>query len=164
MTDDALTARRVLDEIEKCGITHIVWLPESETKFMYDAMAQRDITLVPVCREGEAIAIAMGLILGGKKPAVLHQNTGFFESGDSIRGLALELGLPVLLLIGYRGWQRNAPVTDTAAIYLEPILDAWGIKHYLIETDRDVEKISAAYNESQSTSKPVAVLIGSEYQ
>ena len=165
MTENVLTAQRVVGEIVKCGITHIIWLAESETKFMYDAMmAQQDITLVPVCREGEAIAIAMGLILGGKKPVVLHQNTGFFESGDSVRGLALELNLPVLMLIGYRGWQRNTPVTDTAAIYLEPVLDAWGIKHYLVETDRDVEKISIAYNESQTTSRPVAVLIGSEYQ
>jgi len=165
LTENVLTAQRVVGEIVKCGITHIIWLAESETKFMYDAMmAQQDITLVPVCREGEAIAIAMGLILGGKKPVVLHQNTGFFESGDSVRGLALELNLPVLMLIGYRGWQRNTPVTDTAAIYLEPVLDAWGIKHYLVETDRDVEKISIAYNESQTTSRPVAVLIGSEYQ
>ncbi len=164
MTATALTAHRVLDELKKCGITHIIWLPDSESRFMYEAMmSQHELTLVPICREGEAIAIAAGLMLGGKEPVVLHQSTGFFESGDSVRGLALDLQLPLLLLIGYRGWRRDAPMTDSAAIFLEPILDTWGIKHYLVETDRDVARISIGYKEAHETNKPVAILIGSEY-
>jgi sulfopyruvate decarboxylase subunit alpha len=160
----ALTAQRVLDELKKCDISHIVWLPDSESNFMYDAMSrQTEITLVPICREGEAMAIAAGLVLGGKKPVVLHQNTGLFEAGDSVRGLGLFLQFPILLLLGYRGWRRDAPLTDSAAIYFEPILDAWGIKHYLIETDDDTGKIPLAYKEAGEANRPVAVLIGREY-
>lgn len=155
-----LTGKKVLDELKKCGITHIVWLADSETQFMYEAMmSQNEITLVPICREGEATAIAAGLILGGKKPVVLHQNAGLYESGDSIRLLALELHLPVLMMIGYRGWKRDSPMTDSAGIFLEPTLDAWGIKHYLVESDEDLERISIAYKEAQETNKPVAILI-----
>lgn len=164
MTSKSLTAKRVLDELKKCGITHIVWLPDSEARFMYDVMvSQQDITLVPVCREGEAIAIAAGILLGGRKPVVLHQNTGLFESGDSVRGLGLELQLPLLILIGYRGWRRDTPITDSAAIFTEPILDTWGIKHYLVEADEDVERISTGYKEAHETKRPVAILIGKEY-
>jgi len=131
---------------------------------MYKAMmSRREFTLVPICREGEAIAIATGLMLGGRESVVLHQSTGFFESGDSVRSLALDLQLPLLLLIGYRGWQRDAPMTDSAAIFLEPILNAWGIKHYLVEADTDVERISIAYKEAHETNRPVAILIGKEY-
>lgn len=165
MINKSLTAKRVLDELKKCGVTHIVWLPDSEAIFMYEVMmSQHEITLVPVCREGEAIAIATGLILGGKNPVVLHQNTGFFESGDSVRGLGLDLNLPLLLLIGYRGWRRDAPMTDSAAIFLEPMLDTWGIKHYLVETDEDMGKVSTSYQEAQETNRMVAILIGREYQ
>lgn len=161
----SLTAVRILDQLKKCGITHIIWLPDSESRFMYEAMmSQHALTLVPICREGEAIAIAAGLMLGGKEPVVLHQNTGFFESGDSVRGLALDLQLPLLLLIGYRGWQRNTPLTDSAAIFIEPILDTWGIKHYLVEADEDVERISMGYKQAHETNKPVAILIGREYE
>ncbi len=132
---------------------------------MYEAMEnQHELTLVPICREGEAIAIAAGLFLGGKKPVVLHQSTGFFESGDSVRGLALDLRLPLLLLVGYRGWHRGPkPITDSAARFIEPILDAWGIKHYLVETDEDLGEISTGYKEAYEANKPVAILIGSEY-
>ena len=165
MTNKSLTGKRVVDEIMKCGITHIVWLPDSDAQFMYDAMSsQPGLTLVPMCREGEGIAIAAGLIIAGKKAMVLHQNTGFFESGDSVRDLALDLQLPLLLMLGYVGWQRDVPMTNSAGVYLEPILDAWGIKHYLLETDDDVEKISMAYKETNETKRPVAVLITKEYQ
>ena len=165
MTNKLLTAKRFIDEFKKCGVTHIVWLPDSEAIFMYEVMmSQHEIALVPVCREGEAIAIATGLILGGKNPVVLHQNTGFFESGDSVRGLGLDLDLPLLLLIGYRGWRRDAPMTDSAAIFLEPMLDTWGIKHYLVETDEDMGKVSTSYQEAQETNRMVAILIGREYQ
>ncbi len=159
-----LTAVRVLKELLKCNITHIIWLPDSESQFMYEAMIkQKEFTLVPVCREGEAVAIALGLILGGKNPVVLHQNTGLFEAGDSIRGIALDLHLPLLMIIGCRGWQSSAPLSDSAAIFTKPILDTWGIKSYLLEGNTDINKISLAYKEAQMTSKPAAILIGKEY-
>ena len=54
-------------------------------------------------------------------------------------------------------------MTDSTGVYLEPILDAWGLKHYLVETDDDVGRIGQAWEEAQQTSRPVAVLIGREY-
>ncbi len=151
-------AKGILGEFHKCGITHAIALSDSCIKTIYDLLLhQNEITLIPVCREGEAIGIAHGLILGGKVPVILHQNSGFFESGDSVRGIALDYGLPLLLLLGYRG--RNHPEHDSAAIWIEPNLDSWGIKHYLVETDADVGKISQAFKEAHETNKPVAILI-----
>ncbi len=161
----SLTARRFVEELKSCGITHLVWLPDSEARFMYDAIvADQALTLVPVCREGEAFVVAMGLMIGGKTPAVMIQNTGLFESGDSLRGVALDCKLPLLTLIGYRGWRHGQPMTDSAGEYTECYLDAWGITHYLIESDQDVRLISKAFREAQELSQPVAVLIGTEYE
>ena len=161
----SLTVNRIVDELKKCSVTHVILLPDNETRLIYEALTiQPEFTLVPVCREGEAIAIAAGLLLGGKNPVILHQNTGLFESGDSVRGLGLDLQLPLLLLISYRGWQHDSPLTDSAAIFTEPILDAWGIKHYLVETDEDVERISLGLKEARQTQKPVAILLAREYE
>ncbi|RMF92049.1 MAG: hypothetical protein D6736_04135 [Nitrospinota bacterium] len=160
-------AQLVVEELKKCGITHVVWLPDSETKYMYDALvATPELSLVPVCREGESFAIAAGLYLGGKNPAVLIQNTGFLESGDALRGTVLALKMPLLVMIGYRGYHGmlagKKPV-DTAAVYTEPILKAWGLPYYLVDTDQDVGNISLAYKEARETSQPVVALIGREY-
>jgi sulfopyruvate decarboxylase TPP-binding subunit len=132
---------------------------------MYDALvAEKGLTVVPICREGEAIGVALGLQIGGKKPVVIIQNTGFLESGDSVRGAMLDTGFPFFLMVGYRGWKAGAPMADSAGIYTEPVLRAWGIPFHLVEDDRDLPKIEQAYREAYETSRPVAVLIGREYR
>jgi len=158
-----LTAERIIDELKKCGVTHMVYLADTKTRFILDAMvSQKEVTLVPFCREGEGIAIAAGLVIGGKKPVVLYQNTGLYEAGDSVRTVALELRLPLLMIISYLGWRRDSPITDSSGMLLEPTLNAWGIKYYLVQSDEDVEKISIGDKQAQETNKPVAILIATE--
>src|SRR5947208_6557521 len=164
VSNATLQAATVLDELGSCGVTHIVWLPDSETGYMYEAMQASQIALVPVCREGESMAIAAGLIMGGKRPVVLIQSTGLYESGDSVRGLCLDLELPLLLMIGYRGYAgQGRPPADSAARYLEPVLDAWGIPHHVVDSDAACRHISDAYERAQDAGHPVAVLMGKEY-
>jgi sulfopyruvate decarboxylase subunit alpha len=158
----------IVDALQQCGITHVVWLPDSESRFMYDALrAVPALKLVPVCREGEAFGIAAGLHLGGQTPVVLIQNTGLFEAGDVLRGTFINMQLPLLLMVGYRGYHemlaKKQPV-DTAAVFTEPVLNAWGIGHYLLDTDDDVDNIARAFRESRDKQFPVAVLIGREYE
>ena len=164
-TAPELTAAGVLSTLKRCGLTHLVWLPDSEAGFLYEALRQDpDLALVPVCREGEAMAVALGLAVAGKRPGVVIQNTGFLESGDSVRGAMLDTGFPFFLMIGYRGWHAGQPMTDSAGIYTEPVLQAWGIPYELVEDDRDLPRIEAAYHRAQDESRPVAVLIGREYR
>ena len=154
----------IIAELKKNNFTHVVWLPDSETNFMYQLLtSEPTLDLVPVCREGETMAIAAGLWVGGKKPVVLIQNTGIFESGDSIRGLGLDVNQPLVMLIGYRGWSRHGITTDSAARFIEHILHAWGINYFLIESDDDADRISVAAEEAERTQKPVAVLVGTEF-
>ena len=154
----------VVEELKKNNISHVVWLPDSETNFMYQLLTNEPtLSLVPVCREGETMAIAAGLWVGGKRPVVLIQNTGIFESGDSIRGLGLDVSQPLVMLVGYRGWSRHGITNDSAARFIEHILHAWGINYYLIETDDDADRISVAFQEAERTQKPVAVLVGTEF-
>ena len=154
----------VVEELKKNNISHVVWLPDSETNFMYQLLTgEPSLDLVPVCREGETMAIAAGLWVGGKRPIVLIQNTGIFESGDSIRGLGLDVNQPLVMLVGYRGWSRHGITNDSAARFIEHILHAWNINYYLIETDEDADRISVAIEEADRTQKPVAVLVGTEF-
>ena len=159
-----LNPSSVIEQFKKNGITHVVWLPDSETNWMYIAMQEEpSFDLIPVTREGEALAIAAGLYAGGKKPVCLIQNTGMFESGDSIRGIALDVNLPVVMMVGYRGWTRHGVTPDSAARFTEPILDAWGIKYYLVESDADADRITTAFEEAEATNRPVAILVGDEF-
>ncbi|MBI3936136.1 MAG: hypothetical protein HY323_04105 [Betaproteobacteria bacterium] len=159
-----LSPKAVLEEMKKNGVTHVVWLPDSETNWLYLLMkAEPSLRLVAVGREGLACSAAAGLSVGGKTPIVLIQNTGLMDSGDSIRGWLLGLNIPVVLMVGYRGWTRHGVTQDTAATYTERFLNAFGISYYLVESDADAARISVAFEEARKTARPVAVLIGDEY-
>jgi sulfopyruvate decarboxylase TPP-binding subunit len=159
-----LSPETVLAEMTKHGVTHVVWLPDSETNWLYLLMkAEPSLTLIPVSREGLAFSTAAGLAVGGATPIILIQNTGLMESGDSLRGWGLGLNIPVVLMVGYRGWTRHGVTQDTAATYTERFLNAFGINYYLVESNADAPRISVAFEEAKKTKRPVAVLVGDEY-
>ena len=160
-----LTAGVMVETLKRCGVSHMVWLPDTESGFLYQTLEDDpELTLVPVAREGETFAIALGLLVAGQRPVVCIQSTGLFESGDSVRGLWVDLQLPLLALIGYRGYAGGGPSDDSAATFLEPILRAWGIPFEVVESDEDVaEAVPRLYRQATERPGPVAVLIGGEY-
>ncbi|MBL9125751.1 MAG: hypothetical protein JNG90_19075 [Planctomycetaceae bacterium] len=122
-----LAGADVAAQLTTLGFTHAVWLPDSAIGPWEDAFTQSaHLRLIRVCREGEAWGIAAGLELGGARPIVIMQSTGFFESGDSLRNALFDLKLPLYAIVGHRSsLVPNSP--DTARLFLEPILRAWGI-------------------------------------
>lgn len=163
-SSNVLSPETVLREMKQNDVTDVVWLPDSETNWLYLLMkAEPTLRLVGVSREGHACSIAAGLSAGGRTPVILIQNTGLMESGDSIRGWLLGLDIPVVLMVGYRGWTRHGVNKDTAATYTERFLHAFGLNYYLVESDADASRISIAFEEAASTKRPVVVLIADEY-
>jgi sulfopyruvate decarboxylase TPP-binding subunit len=159
-----LRPETLVEEFKKNRVTHVVTIPDSETNYLYELMRKQPwLDIVPAAREGETFAIALGLMVGGKVPVVLIQNTGMMESGDSIRGMALDSGFPLVMVVGYRGWTRHGVVTDSAARSTEPFLHAFRINYYLVEQDVDAPRISLAFEEARAAKRPVAVLVGDEY-
>ena len=159
-----LRPETMIEEFKKNGVTHIITIPDSETNYLYELMVKEPwLEVIPVSREGETMSTALGLNVAGKVPVCLIQNTGMMESGDSIRGMALDAGFPLVMVVGYRGWNRHGVITDTAARYTEPFLNAFRINYYLVEEDIDASRISAAFEEARATKRPVVVLIGDEY-
>ena len=108
------TGPQITKTLVELGVTHVVWLPDSTLGPWETAFAQEpSLSFVRVCREGEAWTVAAGLHLGGKRPLVIIQNTGLFESGDALRNVLFDLGLPLYAIIGYRSYLL-AGSTDTA--------------------------------------------------
>jgi sulfopyruvate decarboxylase TPP-binding subunit len=159
-------AQGIIKELKKHGVTHVVGIPDNGSRALYEELwADPEIEVVLVSREGEAYALASGLYLGGKQPLVLIQNTGFLEAGDGFRGTAYNMRIPLVMLVGYRGYktmQPDAPRLDTVATFFEPTLKAWNIPYSILHTDDDLPRISAAFQKAAETSLPAAVLLTEE--
>ena len=61
------------------------------------------VTNLPVTREEEGVGIAAGVSLGGRKPALIMQNSGLGNSINALLSLTKLYGLPLPLIISQRG-------------------------------------------------------------
>lgn len=152
------TGPQVAAVFAELGVTHVVYLPDStlgtwETEFA----ASQQFELVRVCREGEAWVIAAGLHIGGKRPIVVIQSTGLFESGDALRNVYYDLGLPLWSLIGYRSYLLPNS-TDSAKRFCEPILKAWALDYKLIEKPEQLSQIAPHLQSCSEQGKPGVIL------
>jgi hypothetical protein len=117
----------VVAALEAAGFTHLVWIPDSHLGTWEAALAGSRLAVVRPCREGEAVGIAAGLMLGGARPLVAIQCTGFFEAGDAVRNVVHDLKLPLKLLVGVRGWRaaQAGKTGDNCPHFAERVVAAW---------------------------------------
>ena len=157
------SAQKIVDALKKQKITHVIGVPDNGSARIYELLrADPEIDVITVTREGEAFAVAAGLFAGGKNPILIIQNTGFLESGDALRGTVFNMQVPVVVLIGYRGFYNrddDGQWIDSVASFLEPTLKAWSLPYQMLETDSDIESIQWAFQKSEATSLPTAVLL-----
>jgi sulfopyruvate decarboxylase TPP-binding subunit len=152
----------VVAALKASGVTHAVWIPDSELGRWESALASdRDLKLIRVCREGEAFAVAAGLYLGGKRPVVLIQCTGLFEAGDSLRNVLHDMKLPLFAVIGVRSYfaHRQGKTADTCPVFTEPILRAWQIPYVLLDDRATADDLAAAYRQAQAEKRAGAALL-----
>jgi sulfopyruvate decarboxylase TPP-binding subunit len=152
----------VVAAFKECGITHVVWIPDSELGAWEPALrSESALELIRVCREGEAIAVAGGLHLGGKWPIVLIQCTGLFEAGDALRNLVHDLKLPLFLVVGVRNYyaHQEGKTADTCPVFTEPIVRAWQIPYVLLDRRHTAADLAAAYRQAQADKRAGIVLL-----
>jgi hypothetical protein len=126
-----IDAPAVVAALEAAGFTHLVWLPDSHLGTWDAALSGSRLAPIRACREGEAVAIAAGLMLGGATPLVAIQCTGFFEAGDAVRNVVHDLKLPLKLLVGVRSWRavREGTSSDNCPHFAVNVVRAWELSH-----------------------------------
>lgn len=161
-------AAKTLAAIKALGFTHVLAIPDSESRLLFEAVAaDDDLELLVPCREGESVALAAGLWVGGAKPLLLIQNTGLMEAGDALRGCGVGPRIPLRLLVGWRGYAGSvsgAVPVDSAYPYTEPILDAWGIPFWHLMDDEDLGVLEVMDRAAAESSLPAAVVTGYGYR
>jgi sulfopyruvate decarboxylase TPP-binding subunit len=152
----------VVGALKECGVSHVIWIPDSELG-TWDQVLTTDpkLRLIRVCREGEAIAVAAGLILGGCRPVVAIQCTGLFEAGDSLRNIVHDLNLPLFMIVGLRGYYafQQKKTSDTCPVFAEPILRAWQIPYTIFDHHHAGPDLVGTYRQAQAENRPYAICL-----
>ena len=98
--------REIFDYLIKNKIKNFVGVPDSTMKYFIDQGLKCKKVLLTT-REDEAIGIAAGFALSKSNSLVFMQNAGFANSISTITSLVQLYEIPLIFLIGWRGFLSN---------------------------------------------------------
>ncbi len=161
----ALHGAAVIDAIKASGVEYVLAVPDIHTSkgLLFPIADDPKLRLVRVCKEDECVGIASGLHYSDKRALILIQYTGFLDSLNAIRAVAVEYKQPICMMVGLLGHDGECPPAQSSKYgvrIIEPICEAMGIPHCVINQDSDVAMIKPAIDKAYKDSFPVAMLIG----
>jgi sulfopyruvate decarboxylase TPP-binding subunit len=160
-----LHGANILAAVKQSGVEFILSVPDIVTSagLLRPVANDKSFRLIRVCKEDECVGIASGLHYSDKRALILIQYTGFLDSLNAIRAVAVEYKQPICMMVGLLGHEPERLPTESGRYgvrIIEPICDAMGIPHHLISQDSDIAKIKPAIDKAYADSFPVALLIG----
>ncbi|MGB7946264.1 MAG: thiamine pyrophosphate-binding protein [Candidatus Binatia bacterium] len=161
-------AKRLVQGLKEAGINFVTYLPETRLSQIVPLIqSDSDIELIGAANEQEAVTIAAGATLGGKQAAVYMENTGIYVSCYSLLVIGKQLGVPLLLIVGYLGGvpdQRNSFLYATIGSRTIPVLDGLGIEYMTLQDGASLEtKIKDAVRAANALRGPFALLFAGEF-
>lgn len=123
-----------------------------------------EIIHVPVTREEEGVGLCAGAWIGGRRPALLMQNSGLGNCINALASLDILYGIALLMIISHRGGSGESMVGQVPMGRLTvPLLQAMNIPHFAPSQEEAEETVAHAWGCAREGSSPVAVLLDLDY-
>ena len=129
-------ASEMVEALLRHGFSSFVGVPCSLLAPLFSELAGRG-AMTLATEEGEAVGMAAGMALAGRKPVVLMQNAGFLNALNPLLSLHAVFELPLLLVVSHRGEPGvpDAPEHAHCGRLTLPLLDLAGITHEVVSPD-----------------------------
>jgi phosphonopyruvate decarboxylase len=124
------------------------------TALINRTISDPDLTYVGATSEGEAVGIAGGAWLAGRRPVMMCQNSGLGNAVNPLTSLNFPFKIPLLLIVTWRGQPgiKDEPQHELMGKVTPDVLDAIEIPHELFPTsaneiDEVLERAEKSMNE-----------------
>jgi len=161
-------AKRIVQSLKEAGIDFVTYLPETRLSQIIPLIRDDpEMELIGAASEQEAVTIAAGATLGGKQAVVYMENTGIYVSCYSLLAIGKQLGVPLLLVVGFLGGvpdQRNSFLYATIGNHTIPVLQGLGIEYLVLEDSERLEiKVQDAVRAMNALRAPFALLFAGDF-
>jgi len=119
---------------------------------------------VPSNKEDEGMGLCAGAYMGGKRSAIIMQNTAIGVTINTLATLIQYYNIPLPMLISYRGeiGERVACQVEMA-VHTKALLNQLNIQTYHFHRPEDVEELPHILNHTFMSRKPTAILTDSHF-
>ncbi|MCL2686994.1 MAG: sulfopyruvate decarboxylase subunit alpha [Methanobrevibacter sp.] len=156
----------VYQGLKSAGINFIVSVPCINLGKLLEIIDNDDeIIHVPVTREEEGIGICAGAYFGGKKTAILMQNSGLGNCVNALGSLFQLYSLPLVMIMSHRGTEGEPIVGQVPMGKATPkVLEALELKYINPKTPEEAKKIIAnSWKTSVEEKSPISILLDINY-
>lgn len=154
--------RQVFDYLLENGIENFIGVPDSTLKYFVDQGLKKK-NIIITTREEEAIGIAAGMVMSNSPSLVFMQNAGFANSLSTITSLVELYQIPIIFLIGWRGYLRNDAPEHTKIGSIQPeLLKTLGLESEILTEDNWKNSCKSALDKVKN-SKFCALIIRREF-
>ncbi len=121
------------------------------TPLINGVISDRRLAYVGAASEGEAVAIAAGAWLAGKKPIVMFQNSGLGNAVNPLTSLNAPFRIPALLIATWRGepGRPDEPQHEVMGKITHDLLSLMGIAHAPLPNRADA--LPAAFDKADAS-------------
>lgn len=170
----ALKSKRLLDELINHKVDFFCGVPDSVVGKLITEIGERGLAYLPATCEDAAVGVAAGAYLGGKKPAVLMQNSGLGNALDAYMTLAKLYQLPILFIVSVphvsegsdevskQERANNIQHYDWERL-TKPLLESVELPYTELGTNSYEKDLTSAINRMNKDSHPHALIIRQEY-
>jgi sulfopyruvate decarboxylase subunit alpha len=150
----------ILAELKKAGIDLVASLPDQWLgPLIRQCEADAAITHIKLAREDDGVGICAGAYLGGRKAALVCQNSGVLLAVNALGAMAFHHQIPLLILAAHRGHFDDGQYYQMyKGRICEPVLQAMGLPHYVIEGSDQFSLIGDAARQAWLNRMPVVLL------
>lgn len=143
------------------GVDFATGVPCGVQKYIISSLSNDpNIIHTQATRESEAIGIAAGAALTGRKPVVYMQNSGLLNSINDVTSLLIAYRIPVLLSVSWRGAPgEDAPQHFVSGKATIKILDAIGLPAQILTKENMESVVSSSIKLMEEKQTPVVILI-----
>ncbi len=119
---------------------------------------------VPSNKEDEGMGLCAGAFMGGKRPAIIMQNTAIGVTINTLVTLTQFYRMPLPMLISYRG-ELGEPVACQVemAVHTKALLAQLHIPTYHFHRASDADEFDAILKHTFMCNKPVAILTDASF-
>ncbi len=151
---------RIVDDLVANGIDFVTTVPCKQRAGVIDEIERHEkIYHIPANKEDEGMGLCAGAFMGGKRPAIIMQNTAIGVTINTLATLIQFYRMPLPMLISYRG-ELGEPVACQVemAVHTKALLNQLHIPTYHFHKEEDVDELDAILKHTFMCNKPVAVL------
>ena len=116
-----IVQKKVFNYLLKNKVQNFIGVPDSTVKHFIDQGFKKNKILFTT-KEEEAIGIAVGMSMSRSNSLVFMQNAGFANSLSTITSLIQLYKIPIIFLIGWRGFLKNDAPEHTKIGKIQPKL------------------------------------------